>query len=218
MAKEKKTGIYKITNKSDGKIYIGQAKDIEIRWRTHKRTKYPEDHFTYEILMECDLEQLNFWEIAWIASENACDPAVGYNQALGGTSLKNIIKKVSNETKAKLSAINTGKKHTDETKAKISASLIGNTFGLGYKHKDESKEKMSISHIGMQNALGSVRTKEEKLNLSKKLGKACVINDIEYTSAREAALALGKHHSTVTFYLNNKIPWPNGMTGCWIKP
>jgi predicted GIY-YIG superfamily endonuclease len=28
----KKTSIYKISNKEDGKIYIGQAKDVEKRW------------------------------------------------------------------------------------------------------------------------------------------------------------------------------------------
>jgi group I intron endonuclease len=173
--KEIKTGIYKIKNKTDNKIYIGQAKDIEKRWKTHKRTKYPEDLFSYEILMECDLEQLNFWEIAWITSENACDPDVGYNKALGGTSLKNIIK--SDELKAKLSAALKGKgkgrkkspetivrmtaaqrgrgkrgKHTDEHKAKISLACKGKNKGiknfLGRTHTDEAKAKISAANMG----------------------------------------------------------------------
>lgn len=30
------TGIYKITNKNDGKCYIGKAFDIKERWQGHK--------------------------------------------------------------------------------------------------------------------------------------------------------------------------------------
>ena len=169
MAKEKKTGIYKISNKEDGKIYIGQAKDIEKRWKTHKRGQYPEDKFTYEILMECDLEQLNFWEIAWITSENACDPDVGYNKTLGGTSLKVIIK--SDEVKAKISAARKGKKVTDETKAKTSATLKGRKLTDEHKAKisatlkgreytDETKAKISTALKGRK------RTAETKAKIS----------------------------------------------------
>jgi len=31
-----KTGIYKILNKINGKVYIGSATDIAKRWRDHK--------------------------------------------------------------------------------------------------------------------------------------------------------------------------------------
>lgn len=36
-------GIYKITNKINGKCYIGQSKNIEERWRHHRtsKLKYP---------------------------------------------------------------------------------------------------------------------------------------------------------------------------------
>jgi group I intron endonuclease len=169
MAKEKKTGIYKISNKEDGKIYIGQAKDIEKRWKTHKRGQYPEDKFTYEILMECDLEQLNFWEIAWITSENACDPDVGYNKTLGGTSLKVIIK--SDEVKAKISAARKGKKVTDETKAKTSATLKGR------KLTDEHKAKMSASNIGRK------LTDEHKAKIS------ATLKGREYTDETKAKIS-----------------------------
>ena len=30
-------GIYKITNTVNGKFYIGSSKNIEIRWRVHRR-------------------------------------------------------------------------------------------------------------------------------------------------------------------------------------
>ena len=31
------TGIYKITNKNNGKIYIGQSQNILLRWEQHKQ-------------------------------------------------------------------------------------------------------------------------------------------------------------------------------------
>lgn len=31
------TGIYKITNKNNNKVYIGQSQDIALRWRQHKQ-------------------------------------------------------------------------------------------------------------------------------------------------------------------------------------
>ena len=32
-------GIYKITNKLNGKVYIGQSRDIDARWRQHINAK-----------------------------------------------------------------------------------------------------------------------------------------------------------------------------------
>ena len=241
--KEIKTGIYKITNKEDGKIYIGQAKDIEKRWRRHKRTKYPEDKFTYEIIMECTAEQMNFWEIAWIASENACDPDVGYNQALGGTDIRCIFP--SDETKAKLSAINKGKVFSEETRQKMSKARKGKPLS------EETKQRMSKSSVGNKNATGGTRIKkpkqsflslkesrfsdEHRMNLSKagkgkkfsdehkmkmskssKISKPCIINGTSYASVTEAALALGMKGGTLCTYLRETRNWPDGISGYYI--
>ncbi len=72
-------GIYKITNKLNGKCYIGQSVDILLRWQEHnhkqgKRTsiikqalhKYGIDNFTFEVLEECSKEELNAKEIQYI--------------------------------------------------------------------------------------------------------------------------------------------------------
>lgn len=232
MAKEIKTGIYKITNKIDSKIYIGQAKDIEKRWKDHKRKTYPEDLFSYEIIMECDIISLNFWEIAWITSENACDPAVGYNKSLGGTSIKVIFP--SDETKAKRSATLKGRKLTDEHKAKMSAAL------RGIKHTDKTKAKISATLKGRQytdetkakisTALkGRKRTVETKAKISAtlksreladetkvKMSKPCIVNGTYYVSANEAALALEINRSTLGAYLKETRKWPAGMSGHYL--
>ena len=65
-------GIYKITNKLNGKVYVGQSNDIERRFKEHQQKgesskipldiaiqKYGKDNFTYEIIEECSLEELN---------------------------------------------------------------------------------------------------------------------------------------------------------------
>lgn len=160
-------GIYRITNKEDGKIYIGQAKNIEKRWKTHKKAKFPEDFFIYEILMECDIEQLSFWEIAWITSERSAE--FGYNKTIGGTNLNSII--FSEETKAKISAANKGnispnkgKSLSEEHKKKISETMKGK------EHSEKHKQKISEANKGR------AFSEEHKLKLSE--AKKCKISPI----------------------------------------
>lgn len=88
--------IYKITNKVNNKVYIGQTrKSIEFRWRQHKNAKdcydlhkdiqkYGSDNFVIELLKECEVEDLNKWEIYYISEYNSFKD--GYNMTKGGTS------------------------------------------------------------------------------------------------------------------------------------
>ena len=88
-------GIYKITKKENGKSYIGQSNDIERRLKEHqfKRIhpypievaiqKYGKDAFTYEVLEECSLEELDEREKYWIAYYNTYK-GFGYNCNVGG--------------------------------------------------------------------------------------------------------------------------------------
>lgn len=81
------TGIYKITNKINNKSYIGQSVHIEIRWREHIRKgnlihkaikKYGVNNFTFEILEECKINELNEKEEYYIKKYNTIIPN-GYN-------------------------------------------------------------------------------------------------------------------------------------------
>lgn len=100
------TGIYKITNKINGKFYIGQAEDIYHRFRTHFWAhgdhhnsaidaaihKYGLENFDLEILEECSKEQLNEREIYWGENyyQGHCYIPEGYNIALLGGNQSNI--------------------------------------------------------------------------------------------------------------------------------
>ena len=90
-------GIYKITNKITGECYIGQSKDIENRFKEHihhKKTivggaihKYGAENFTFEILEECDennIELIDKLEDYYILKFKANVPGFGYNQIRGG--------------------------------------------------------------------------------------------------------------------------------------
>ena len=93
------TGIYKITNKLNGHLYIGQSIDIKKRWMRHKWSafheesvkdyplyrafrKYGLENFTFEIIELCDKEELEEKEIYYIQMYGSF--INGYNQTPGG--------------------------------------------------------------------------------------------------------------------------------------
>ena len=92
-------GIYKITNKINGKVYIGQSVNIFKRWSVHGNMnrvtnksqviskaihKYGIESFTFEVLELCTKELLNSREIYWVSKFNSYK--VGYNATSGGDS------------------------------------------------------------------------------------------------------------------------------------
>ena len=95
-------GIYKYQNKLNGKIYIGQSTDIERRYQQHlwdaeKRpeqgtgidlaiNKYGINNFTFEIIEQCNPEQLDERERFWIEYFNSYTE--GYNRTPGGSALR----------------------------------------------------------------------------------------------------------------------------------
>ena len=88
-------GIYKITNLINNKSYIGQSNNIQRRWHEHisENTnslihlailKYGIENFSFTIIEECLLEQLNEKEIYYIKEYNTLSPN-GYNISTGGS-------------------------------------------------------------------------------------------------------------------------------------
>lgn len=88
-------GIYKITNKINGKIYVGQSNNIKRRFWEHQNRgtasripvdaaieKYGSENFQYDIIEECPVEKLNERETYWIKHFNSIEN--GYNLSEGG--------------------------------------------------------------------------------------------------------------------------------------
>lgn len=85
-------GIYKITNKQNGKTYIGQSNDIERRLKEHQQTRLitiddyinvlGKENFNFEILEECSLDELDKKEQEYIVKFDSINN--GYNVQFGG--------------------------------------------------------------------------------------------------------------------------------------
>lgn len=82
-------GIYKITNLTNGKSYVGQSVHIERRWMEHclpsansliakAIQKYGKEQFTFQVIEECMPEQLDEKEEYYISHYNTVVPN-GYN-------------------------------------------------------------------------------------------------------------------------------------------
>lgn len=165
--------IYKITNRVNGKIYIGQTvQELEVRVRKHfsrAKTeikyqyplvndirKYGENNFDYEIIEIINkLEQLNEREVYWINHYKSIWPN-GYNVTEGGAGTK-------------------GYNHRQEDKLNMSKLKVNKYEGennpfYGKKHSEAQIEKWKKERKGRK------LTDEWKINISKTRKRKQIIN------------------------------------------
>lgn len=157
--------IYKITNKLNGKVYVGQHTSEEFDeeyWGSgtlivksiekHKAIGDFPECFDREVLQWCEtLDELNFYETYWIEKLN-CRIPNGYNIMYGGFNHQ-----CPPEVREKI--INTKRLHptkrkdytvTEETRLKISKSVSRVTSGAGNINygkqlSEETRKKISVS-------------------------------------------------------------------------
>ncbi len=135
--------IYKITNLINSKIYIGQAKNTNQRWRQHQNEskkdkpsmvinyamkKYGIENFKFEVIASClDQDAANNTETIIIQQENSyAFLNKGYNVSNGGSNAPK-----TEEWKRKVVATRRAKdnyKHSDETKRKIAMANTGENY------------------------------------------------------------------------------------------
>lgn len=161
------SGIYLITNKINGHMYVGGSVDIEKRLNEHKRGKdtdnqaidrailnYGKENFIYQIITElpADWEIIGEHEKYWIKFYNTFKDSNHYNLTEGGEGVSGFIH--TEETKNKISESLKGSKNpnykktpSNETRKKISDSL------KGHKVSDKTRVKLSKSLIGNKNAI-----------------------------------------------------------------
>lgn len=152
-----KSGIYRIKNIINNKVYIGSTIEFKKRWRDHKWylnqnihqnshlqcswNKYGISSFEFLILLECKKEELLINERKYILEYNAFNRDLGYNV-----------------NDPEFGFLN--RKHSDETKAKLSKQMLGNKnpmygkFGENHPnyHKvvsEETRKKISLSRVGV---------------------------------------------------------------------
>lgn len=101
-------GIYKIENKLNGKVYIGQSNNIERRWNEHKNNylkinskfykaiqEFGIENFELIILEECSEEELDEKELYYIIEYNSIKD--GYNTVYGAPYKRNSFRKITEE-------------------------------------------------------------------------------------------------------------------------
>lgn len=188
--------VYKITNKVNGKIYIGitnQGSGVRYykHWSDARKgdpcpihkamAKYGKENFRLEIIDFADTyDELKEKEKFYIKKFNSMDRSVGYNLTEGGDGTF-------------------GRLHSEETKEKIRQKA------LGRKASEEAKKRMSESRKGKCSAKMKSHLQEiSKIRCHKVYQYDKDLNFIaEYESIRKASEATGLNRDTIRLQLKN---------------
>jgi len=175
------SGIYAITNMSDGKVYIGQSVDLSKRWKTHKwllnndrhfnhhlqRAWDRGDEFKFSVIEECSKADLNDREIYWISYFHATEKEHGYNLCVGGGSTTG--RKCSKETRKKISEKNRGKKFSTEALRKRSETFRKHMEDPVYRERHHKIMSEANKKHGSPWNKGKHSSDETRLKLSESL-------------------------------------------------
>ena len=157
--------VYLVTNKANGKKYVGQhaGNNLESYWRRNvwlaergyqgKRLlyrairKYHADGFEVKSLVIVGTKQeMDYYEIALIKTWNTTNPEKGYNITAGG--LGSLGVKHSVETRTKMSKSHGLRPMSEDNKRKLLERNKGNKYSLGKKMTEENFQKLMAVHIG----------------------------------------------------------------------
>lgn len=205
------TGIYCFRNLINQKVYIGQAVDIERRYKQHLQNinnlnhqealyvalrKYGLDNFSFEILQQCSVEQLSELEVYYISQYNAYFDG-GYNETKGGEGTFGY--KHTQEIKDKMSQSRKGRVIDDVWKKHLKeGSSHHKAWNKGITMSDDFKKKLSELNKGHKH------TEQSKKKMSENSGmkKAVICDGIEFVSITECAKFYGVKFSILRNWLD----------------
>lgn len=208
-------GIYKIENLINGKIYIGKSVDIEKRFRTHINDsfnknkpeynhlihkairKYKVENFSFDIIEECDENELNSREMYWIHIYDCCvldGRNKGYNMTRGGEGSSSIdIYKVYELWDEGLSVTEIADKlHNDQHAVSIRIKEYGNY----------TQEELNKRHYGL-----IAKSKQKEICQYDLMGN--FIN--QYNSVTEASEKTGIGYRTICSNIQGKTSSAGGF-------
>jgi group I intron endonuclease len=223
--------IYLVTNRKNGKKYIGQTvKSLKVRKRNHLSIakfhkynsyfhrvliKYGEEAFDWKVLHDGieNIDDLNKLEIFYIGYYDTYGKG-GYNLTLGGRG--RVGYKFTDEAIRKLSLANRGTKNPNygkkcpiETRKKMSIANSGkNHPQYGKVRSAETRQKISESNKGRK-VSAETRKKQSIANSGKNspVAKEVVINNRHFDTRNEAAVFLGITSAAVRHRILHKTKW-----------
>ena len=212
-------GIYKITSPSN-KVYIGQSKDIDTRWKQYETLNcegqtrlynslkfHGVENHIFEKIEECDEKDLNLVERKWQDYYDVIGE-FGMNCLLTKSDDKS--GKLSEETKLKMSISAKKKIFTEEHRNKLSKNKDGENNGMfGKTHSDETREKMRLLKINKKLSQEHIQNKIKSQCVPVICTKTGQIWNSAAACARENKISA----STLRNYLRNI--WPNKTTFIW---
>ncbi len=151
------TGIYKLTNKVTGKVYVGSAAcSFKSRWCIHRAdlkgnrhfnsylqrswNKYGEEAFEFSILERCRPQNCLEREQHWLDKLRPYKREIGYNiSEVAGSAMQG-----RNHTDASRLKMSVARKGMDTSKATEAAAKVTK----GKRRSDEVRKKISDSHKG----------------------------------------------------------------------
>lgn len=200
------SGIYKIENTHNGKVYIGSAVNIERRLRHHKTrlrcghhknrhlqsawVKYGDGAFAFTVLLYCSRENLMFYEQRCIDGFDAVANGYNIDPVAGST----IGRAPNPERVAKMAATKRGKKQSPEVRAIRKAAMnrpdVRAKFAASIKaavRKPKTAEhirKIALANIGKVISV-ETRAKLAAANLGKKNGPHSAETRMKISSAQK---------------------------------
>lgn len=220
--------IYKVTNKIDNKVYIGQTcRDPKKRWIEHysrdinKDTyfhralkKYGKDNFLWEVIEQCEDDVLNEREIYWIKYyDSYYKNNKGYNMTYGGEYETHREKAIIGVSPYEEEYIFKSAAEAERVLSSMYNDIFSHTHisqvcngkrkshkGWSFYFSDENGEKIIPQYEGQ-------RGRKNKPIISIKID---TLEQKTYPSAAEASRQLGVDKSSISKCLRGLKPQANG--------
>lgn len=231
--------IYLITNKLNGKQYVGQTiHTLQERWANHCSSnsgcvalkgaikKYGKDAFDLKEIDSANSQsELDEKERFWIERLNTLAPN-GYNLKTGGEHPH-----LSEESIEKIRTANTGKVHGEETRKLISKRMKEQwAAGIRQGHPASEKVRENLRQLNfgkpswnkglpkeLQPQYGKPKSKEQREKISKALSKPiyCVELNKVFDSAQQASKELGVAFPNISHCLHGRRQKAGGYHWRW---
>lgn len=208
MLRKRISCVYRITNKVNGKVYIGQTINFGKRSKEHFSTlrknihrnqylqhafnKYGEESFQIDILKLCPHDKLDEFEIYYMKKYDSLNKKVGYNMLTGG----NERRIVPEEVRKKISAAHKGRRNTIEHNKNIGLGRKGIVIPLEDIMKANKTKRENQIQWGESNPNAVLSNEEVELLILDMLNGSTVEDVMKkYNCSRQTVYGIARNRT-----------------------